>query len=256
MTTASIGAARGPTVRDLQAMAAEAAAPRTRRRRSPSRAARLYLVDQLSRAAIPSLAFVAGVSLLLSVLVGRTEPVRTGLWLALVFAALFVARGLAGRFRGGQAMASRPFSWAASYTAASAVLSTAFGAAALLLVYETSSRQLALETLSVVSLSSLAVSAAHAPVARAAVAWWAPASALCILGAWRFDGPGLAIFGAAAMAAAGAAALYLWRRTLVLRAARRYPRTGPSRRGEDVQEFEAPEDFVQTGAIDTTQAAR
>ena len=59
------------------------------------------------------------------------------------------------------------------------------------------------------------------------------------------------------MSAAGAAALYLWRRTLVLRAARRYPRTGPSRRGaDDAQEFEAPEDFVQSGAIDTTQAAR
>lgn len=226
----------GPTVRDLQAMAAAAARPRRGRRRRLSRSARLHLVDQASRIATPSLALIAGVAIVLALLVGRTEPVRAAIWLAVLAGALFVARRLVAQYRAGEAMASRPFAWTSRYVAASWVVSAAFGSGALLLIYENSARQSALETLSALSVATFAASVLHAPLARLAVAYWAPTSVFCFLGAWRYDGPGLAFFGAAAMCAAGAAALYLVNRSLVHAASKKFPRTGVLRRSIDDDE--------------------
>lgn len=227
---------RGPSVHDLQAMAATAARPRKPRRLRPSRAARLHLVDLLSRNALAGLAVIAGVGVFVAVNAGRAEPVRAGLWLATLAASLVVARGLVAGFRSGASNAARPFLWRAQYTSALAVVSTAFGAGAVIVINESSSRQLALETLTALSFGGLAASLFHAAYGRSAAALWVPVSIFIFLGAWRLDGLNLAFFGGAAMAAAGAAALFLLSRTLRTSAIRRFPRTSLARRAADEED--------------------
>lgn len=235
--------AQGPSVHDLQAMAAKAARPRRTRRARLSRGARLHLVDLLSRSALTGLAIVAGVGIFVAVTAGREEPVRAALWLLTLLASLFVARSLASSFRSGAANAARPFLWRAQYTAALTVVSTAFGSGAVIVINEASSRSLALETLSALSLGGLAASLIHAAYGRSAAALWAPVSIFVFLGAWRLDGLGLAIFGGAAMAAVGAAALFLVSRMLRANAVRRFPRTTAQRRSiEDDRNFETHSD--------------
>ena len=234
--------APGPTVRDLQAMAAAAVKSRRMRRHRPSRAARLHLIDLLSRSALAGLAVVAGVGIFVAVTAGRDEPVRAAIWAATLCAALFVARGLASEFRSGSRNTARPFLWRAQYTAALFVVGAAFGSGAVIVINEGSSRQLALETLSAISLGALAASLAHAAYGRCAAALWVPVSIFVFLGAWRLDGLSLAIFGGAAMCAAGAAALFLVSRMLRSSAVRRFPRTSLSRRTaeDDERAFETP----------------
>lgn len=231
---------RGPTVHDLQAMAAEAARPPRARRMGPSRAARLHLVDLLSRSALAGLAVIAGVGIFVAVTAGRIEPVRVSIWATTLLASIFVARGLASAFRSGASHATRPFLWRAQYTAALAVVGAAFGSGAVIVINESSSRQLALETLTALSLGGLAASLAHAAYWRSAAALWTPVSAFVFLGAWRLDGLVLAFFGAAAMAAAGAAALVIASRIFRTNAIRRFPRTTFVRRALDEEETPFP----------------
>ncbi|MBY0420842.1 MAG: hypothetical protein K2Q06_00965 [Parvularculaceae bacterium] len=231
-----VDAASQPTIRDLQDMAAAAASAvqaRRPRRRGLSRAAKLHLVDQLSRSATAALAAIAGVSLYVAIVAGRLEPTRAALWLVIVLVPLAVARNLASRFRAGDSIAARPFLWRAQYSATVAVLSAAFGAGALIVITEHSEWRGSVEILAALFLGALVASLLHAAHGKSAAAIWAPTSLFCFLGAWRVDGPGLAFFGAAAMAAAGAAALYLAVRILRRSAALRFPRYPASRRSKD-----------------------
>lgn len=234
--TQAPGPATGPTVHDLQAMAAKAARPRRTRRIRASRAARLHLVDLLSRSALAGLAVIAGVGIFVAMTAGREEPLRAALWLLTLLGSLFVARSLAAGFRSGATHAARPFLWRAQYTSALAVVGTAFGAGAVIVINESSSRQLALETLTALALGGLAASLFHAANGRSAAALWIPVSMFIFLGAWRFDGLSLAFFGGAAMAAAGAAALFLVSRMLRSNAVRRFPRTSFARRAAEESE--------------------
>lgn len=228
--------ARGPTVHDLQAMAAAAARPRRSRRGRPSRAARLHLIDLLSRSALSGLAVIAGVGIFVAMTAGRDEPVRASIWILTLLASLFVARSLASNFRSGANHAARPFMWRAQYTAALSVVGTAFASGAVIVINEGSNRQLALETLSALALGGLAASLMHAANARSAAALWAPVSVFLFLGAWRLDGLSLAVFGGAAMAAAGAAALFLVSGMVRSNAVRRFPRTTLVRRAAEEDE--------------------
>lgn len=227
---------RGHDVHDLQAMAAAAATRRRLRRARPSRAARLHLVDLLSRSALTGLAIIAGVGVFVAVRAGREEPLRAAIWALTLFAAIFIARGLASGFRSGATNAARPFLWRAQYTASLSVVGAAFGAGAVVIINETSSRQLALETMSALSLGGLGASLMHAAHGRSAAALWLPVSIFVYFGAWRFDGLRLAIFGGAAIATAGAAALFLVSRLLRSTAVRRFPRTSMPRRTVDEDE--------------------
>lgn len=236
-------AASQPTIRDLQTMAAHAAAATMRarrpKRRGLSRAAKLHLVDQLSRSATAALATIAGVSLYVAIVAGRQEPARAALWLVIVLVPLFLARRLASRFRAGDRIAARPFLWRTQYAATAAVMSAAFGAGALIVVTEHADWRASVEILAALFCGALVASLLHAAHAKCAAAIWAPTSLFCFLGAWRIDGPGLAFFGAAAMAVAGAAALYLAVRILRRSAALRFPRYPGSRRSRDDMHDEA-----------------
>ena len=229
-------AASQPTVRDLQDMAAAAAAATIRarrpKRRGLSRAAKLHLVDLLSRSATAALATIAGVSLYIAIVAGRQEPTRAAVWLLIVLVPLVLARRLVSRFRAGDKIAARPFQWRTQYSAAIAVMSAAFGAGALIVVTEHSEWRSSVEILAALFVGALIASLLHAAHAKCAAAVWAPTSLFCFLGAWRIDGPGLAFFGAAAMAVAGAAALYLSVRILRRSAALRFPRYPSSRRNK------------------------
>ena len=68
-------------VRELQELAQEApAAPQRDRRKPLSRAARLHLIDMLSRQSATGLALVAGVSVYLAITAGRAFPARAAAW--------------------------------------------------------------------------------------------------------------------------------------------------------------------------------
>lgn len=219
---------RGPSVKELQAMAT--AAVRPRRRGRLSRAARLMLIDWTSRNATMALATLAGLTVCVASFACRTEPFRAALWTLTVGAPLIVARNLVSGFRSGQAIAARPFTWRGQYAAALAVAGAAFGAGALICVDENSPPDLALLTLTLLMSGGLVAALLQSASARCAAAIWAPVSAFCVIGAWRAEGLWFAIFGAAAAAVAGGCALFLVGRVVTRKAARQFPRAGAARR--------------------------
>ncbi len=214
-----------PTVRDLQAMAEQAAKPARRRRQGPSRAAHLHLIDMLSRWGGAGLALIAGLTIFSAVTVGRDHPLRAAAWCAIMLGALYVCRRLRKEFRAGEASAARPFLWRANYTSALTVAGAGFGAGALLLLPPGAPDGAALQTLSLILAGALGAALLHTPHGRSAAAVFLPAALFSIVGAWRVGGVSLAVFGAGAMLAAGSAALFLVSWRLRARATRRFPRT-------------------------------
>ena len=73
MTSASLEA---KTVRELQELAQQAPVQRRKRHAGLSRAARLHLIDILSRWSGPGLALTAGVAVYMAVVAGRAFPAR------------------------------------------------------------------------------------------------------------------------------------------------------------------------------------
>lgn len=226
----SESAAARPTIHDLQAMAAGARRKLRRRRPGPSRAARLHLIDALSRWGGAGLALIAGVAIFIAVSAGREAPLRASAWALMMLAALHVCRLLRNRFRAGEDIAARPFRWRAEYTAALVALGAAFGSGSLIVVAPGAAQAFGLETLALILVGALGAAALHAAHGRSAAALFLPAGLFSILGAWRIGGAPLALYGAAAMLVAGALLLFFLRRAWRRRAMRRFPRTGFIRR--------------------------
>lgn len=228
MTSARTGsefAGARPAVHELQEIAQNAALSPRRRRDRPSRAARLQLIDILSRWGGSGLALIAGISVFVAISVGRAYPFRALVWTALVLAALFVARRLLKAFRSGERSSARPFRWRANYTSALSVLSAAFGAGALILLPEGAPTGLAFQTLALLIAASLGAGVVHAAHGRTAATACAPASVFIFWGAWQAGGPEMALWGVGSAIMTGAASLFFFHRFLRLRAVRRFPRT-------------------------------
>lgn len=201
------------------------------RRQRASRAARLQLIDILSRWAGSGLALLAGVAIFTAISVGRYYPFRAAVWASLVLAALYVARRMLRNFRSGRKSTARPFRWRANYTAALAVVSAAFGAGALILLPAGAHSALAYQTLALLFTAALGAGVIHAAHGRTALAAWLPAFAFSLLGALKIGGASLALLGAAPAFATGAAALFFFHSYLRHKITRRFPRTSIVRRG-------------------------
>jgi FtsH-binding integral membrane protein len=212
-----------------------------------SRAARLQLIDILSRWASSGLAVVAGAVIFIAVNVGRAYPFHAAIWAAIVFAALYLCRRLQREFRAGAKSASRPFRWRSNYTAALSVLGAAFGSGAVIAVPDGAPPELGFQSLALLMGATLAASVLHAAHGRSAAAIFAPAGVFILLGAIRDVGPVTAFIWAGAVATTGAAALLLFHRFLRERAIRRFPRTGFVRRGAARLDEEAA-DFAAAAA--------
>ena len=160
---------KNKSVRELQAIAQRAPIRRRERRRSaPSRAARLQLIDILSRRSIFGLALLGGSSIYMAIVAGRLFPSRAAAWTAMAFAALYVCRRLQSQYRSGNAITSRPFRWRASFTACLSVLGVIFGAAPILLTPTTAPTALALQIAAVTYICGVGASflfIAHMPTA-------------------------------------------------------------------------------------------
>lgn len=231
MSKGEAGAVKSrPTVHELQRLAQEAALRPRRRKPKVSRAARLHLIDMLSRWAASGLALFAGVSIFIAVSAGRAYPLRAAVWAAMVFAALYVCRRLQQEFRAGGRSASRPFRWRANYTSAMCVLSAAFGAGAVIVAPAGAPAAFAFETLAVMLAATLGGALFHAAHGRTAIAACAPAAVFIFMGAYRTGGAGMALAAFSGAAAIGAAAIYLYHGFICERAVRRFPRMGVLRR--------------------------
>lgn len=221
---AETAAARQPVL-DLQEIARSADLTPRRRRTGPSRAARLQLIDVLSRWGGGGLALIAGVTIFSSIFIGRAYPMRAAVWTATVLGALFVARRLLKRFRTGARSAARPFRWRANYTAAVSVLSAAFGAGAVTALPAGAPHDLAYQTLALLIAASFGAGIIHAAHGRTAIAASLPAAAFIFLGAWRVGGAGAALYGVGSAIATGALALFFFHYFLRQRAVRKFPRS-------------------------------
>ncbi len=232
----------GKTVQELQAIAAEAArdtgAPRPGT--GLSRAARLHLIDQLSRWGGSGLALLAGVSIFISLVPACDIPVRTAVWASLIFASLYLCRRRRKEFRRGDTIASHPFRWRAYYTSTLAVVSAAFGSGAFLLLPESVSRDGAMQTLALMVAAAAGASAFHAAHRGSAAAAGLPA----FIAAARASVAsfGLSAYTIAVLAAGGAGGLFVAIASLAAerRAALRFPRTTLARREIERAAYQAP----------------
>lgn len=237
-----------PTVHELQQLAREAGKRRPRRRRLLSRAARLSLIDAMSRSATAGLALIAGVSIFVAVSAGALYPLRAGVWAVMVMAALYLSRRLTKDFRAGRRSAARPFRWRANYTASLVVVAAAFGAGALIVFPEGAPSELSYQSLTLILAAAYGAAFLHAAHGRAAAALALPAAA-CVLGsALRIGGLAGPFAALAGASLAGLAAIYFLRRYMRARAASRFPRTSYQRR-----EAEPPS---LSGAADAEGARR
>jgi hypothetical protein len=220
------------SVLDLQALAAEAAAdPATSTKPARSRAAKLYLIDQLSRWGGSGLAIFAAASIFVTIVIARDYPLRAGVWAAMVFAALYLCRRYRKEFRRGDKIAARPFRWRAYYTSTMAVVSSAFGAGGFILVAAPSaSAVMRLEILAVLVLAAIAAAAFHCAHRLTALAAMLPASSFILVSTLRIDGLSLLALSIATILASGTIAIWV-ASTMVGRSAdRKFPRTGLVRR--------------------------
>lgn len=221
------------SVRDLQALAAEAAAGETAapaRRPARSRAASLHLIDLLSRWGGPGLAIFAAAAIFIAIVVARDLPLRAGVWAAMLFAALYLCRRFRKEYRAGDKLASRPFRWRAHYTSSMAVVSAAFGAGALMVAVPAAAVTTRLEIIALLVLGVLAASAFHAAHRLTALAAMLPASAFVIVALLRIDGLSLVTLSVLTVLASGTGALWAASAVIGDAADRRYPRTGLVRR--------------------------
>lgn len=205
-------------------MAAGAATPLPARR-GLSRAARLHLIDQLSRWGGSGLALIAGAAIFLTVVVARDTPLRAAVWATMLFAALYLCRRYRKEFRRGDRIASRPFRWRAYYVSAIAVVSAAFGAGAFLLLGGLASPLTAAETLSLMMAASIAASVMHVSHRPAALAAGTPAIVAVVGAAFVRMGVTPFSFVLLAVGAAGIAALLTLSAETAKRASARFPRT-------------------------------
>lgn len=228
-----------PAVLDLQTMARSADIRPRKRRNALSRAARLQLIDILSRWGGGGLALIAGVTIFAAIFIGRVYPVRATVWIATVLGALFVARRLLKDFRTGERIASRPFRWRADYTAALSVLSAAFGAGAVIALPANAPADLAFQTMALLIAAALGAGIVHSAHGRAAAAASLPAAAFIFWGAYRIGGRDMAFEGVGLAVATGALALFFFHYFQRQRAMRRFPRTAYLRREVVAQEAPA-----------------
>ncbi len=245
MASASL---QGKTVRELQDLARETPMqPRRRRRPGLSRAARLHLVDILSRWSGLGLALVAGVSVYMAVAAGRAYPGRAAAWAAMMLAALWVARRLRSEFRSGASLSSRPFRWRASFTASLSVLGVVLASAPILLAPTGAPAVFGVQILALSVTASFAaalLAAAHLP---SAAAFAAPGAIFAVLTGLRAGDSGL-LFAGFATSLLALTGLYLAHRYLEKSAARAYPRTMTVRR-------EAPRQTASRGGASSASSA-
>ena len=220
----------GPSVRELQELARQAARPRRRSKPGISRAARLHLIDILSRWGGSGVALVAGVAIFVAISSGRAYPFRAAIWGLMVLVALYVCEKLRKQFRAGESLTARPFRWRANYTSSLSVLSAVFGAGALLILPSGAPTELCFQNLSLLLAASLSLGLAHSAHGRSTAASALPAAVFIFFGAWRAAGMAAAVAGVGGAILTGGASLYLFNRYLKQRAAARFPRTGFIRR--------------------------
>ncbi len=228
MTSASL---QGKTARELQQeLAREAQTPRRPRQRAAlSRAARLHLIDVLSRWSGPGLALIAGVSIYLAVAAGRAFPARAAAWALLMLVALWICRRLRSQFRSGRRLTSRPFRWRASFTASLAVLGVILASAPILLAPAAAPAGFTVQILALSVIACFVTAsllAAHLPSAAALAL---PGAAFALLTGLRAGDPGLMTAGLAASLLCFCG-LFLANRVLEKAAAQRYPRMSLLRR--------------------------
>ena len=241
-------ALQGKTVRELQEKLAREA-PRRRRRNAPiSRAARLHLIDVLSRWSGPGLALVAGVSVYLAIVAGREYPARATAWALMMLAALWTCRRLRSQFRSGRRLTSRPFRWRASFPASLSVLGVILASAPILLTPSLAPAAISVQilALSVIACFVTAILlAAHLPSAAALAL---PGAAFALLAGVRAGDPGLLTAGLA-VSLLSICGLFLVNRFLEKSAAARYPRMSLLRR-----EVERRSDALSGAESAATQA--
>ncbi|MEL6212472.1 MAG: hypothetical protein AAFQ96_02680 [Pseudomonadota bacterium] len=225
--------------RDVRALqdAVEAVA-REQKQRNPrlSRAARLHLIDVLSRWSGSALGLIAGAGLYVAIAAGGADPLRAGVWLLMIMAALYTCRRLRSEFRAGTKTASRPFRWRGNYVSALSVLSAAFGAGALLTTHSFVGQGLAVQLSGLILLATIIAAALHIAHGRAAAAIMAPATLFVIAAVWRSAGANLAIFGFGAVSLAAGLILFVVSRQFQASAALRYPRSRILRRNSDLRD--------------------
>lgn len=217
------------SVRDLQAMAAEAAVAPVFTRKPRSRAAQLHLIDLLSRWGGSGLAAFGAATILIAVTIARGQPLRAGVWAAILFAALYLCRRIRKEFRRGDKIASRPFRWRAYYTSSLSVVSAAFGAGAFLLAVPASGAE-QIEIFAVLIIGVLAAAALHCAYRMTGLAALLPGSMFIAIAAIRADGFSLMSLLAIGLLAAGVAAVWIASARIGDAADRRFPRTSLVRR--------------------------
>ena len=219
-------------VRELQRLAQDPPALKRRRKKAPSRAAMLELIDILSRWSGASLAFIAGLSIYLAVTAGQAYPFRAAAWTAMLLTALWACRHLRGQFRSGGAIAARPFHWRASYTSCASVLGVVFASAPILLTPTGAPAAMYLQVAAISLFGCFAAAMAHSAHFPSAAAFAAPAAILPCLSALRM-GDGALMAALIAISAMGCAVTYALVKIVTADAARRNPRTSFLRREID-----------------------
>ena len=179
--------ANASSVHDLQARA-EREARRRVRSQPLSRAARLYLISDLSRRSGAGLAVIGGMIACLAILSSLAVPARALIWAAMAAPALYVARRLQQSYLVGGKASPRPFHWRADYVAALCVLGAAFGSGAMLLATGETSLLLSASLGAAIMVAGLAAALGHASHGPAAAALWSPAVAFSLFAALRGGG--------------------------------------------------------------------
>lgn len=206
-------------------MALEAPAAQIReRRKTLSRAARLELIDLLSRWSAPGLAILAGAGVYLAITAGRGYPWRATAWALMLISALWACRSIRSSFRAGSGLSSRPFRWRASYTACLSVLGVAFASAPVLLTPSDAPGGLFLQTAGLTLFAASCAALLNAAHLSSAVAIAAPAALLVTLASAR-NGDIALTAGAAAAGLLCVSVVIAVSRKVAGNAARRHPRT-------------------------------
>lgn len=220
------------TVQELQALAASAARPAngTKAGRKLSRAARLHLIDQLSRWGGSGLALFAGAAIFIALVIARDIPVRTAIFASLIFASLYLCRRYRKEFRRGDHISSHPFRWRAYYTSTLTVVSAAFGAGAFLLLPDSVGATGAYQILALMVVATLGAAAFHSTHLPSAAAAGLPAFAAVISASIATFGMSLFSILMIVAGAAGASFVALASFEAEKRAVHRFPRTTLARR--------------------------
>lgn len=212
------------SVRELQDLVREAPVAIKKQRKPLSRAARLHLIDMLSRWSDSGLALIAGVSVFLAITVGRAYPARAAAWGLMMIGALWVCRRLRSQFRAGNAISSRPFRWRASYTSCLSVLGVILASAPILLTPAAAPAPMLLQVAGLMIFAALGAALLHSAHLPTALAVAAPAAFLAILTGLR-SGETLLIAASAMTALLCISAVCLCSDIIAKKAGRSHPRT-------------------------------